>query len=187
MIDYDRLLFAVGDIQAGMTGSITLSGQVKSIFGSSDVTNSAQIYSLVDDPNPLNNNSSASALISDAITEFGGYIINPLLTMKSLLERYSMIIQWLGTEDTVFRDILPGHERYMHIMTVARAGIINGYKYKYATMFSPKKCTSYVEGIIVAGKIMHMRGDDSVYSQMYDTTPFADANFNVHVNNFINR
>lgn len=150
------------------------------------MTNNAQITSLVDDPNPLNNNQSASTLIIDELTQFDGYVINPLLSMKSLIDRYKMIINWINT-DFIYRDILPGHQWYMHIMTVTRMGLMNGYNYKHARLFSPKKCTSYVEGVIVAAKVMHMRGDQDVYTRMYEDTPFEDANFNPHITNFINR
>lgn len=68
---YDTLLFYIDPLAPGETGHITIQGDVKTVFGSSDITHSARISSLVPDPNPLNNNASASTLIVDQLTEFG--------------------------------------------------------------------------------------------------------------------
>lgn len=105
--------------------------------------------------------------------------------MQSMLQRYRMIVDRIGL-NIEFRDILPGHPRYMHIMTVSRMGIMVGYDYGHARYFSPNKCTSYVEGVIVAAKVMYTEGDNDVYKNMYQSTAFADANFNPHITNFIN-
>lgn len=183
---YDRLLFSLWNLAIGQTWSITVSWTVRSVFGASDITNNAKVYSRVDDPNPLNNNKSVSTMIKDTLMEFDWYVINPLLTMKSLINRYKMIVEWINTPYT-YRDILPWNERYMHIMTVTRMWIMQWYDYKYARYFSPKKCASYVEWVIVASKVMYMKWDDTVYSNMYSSTPFADANFNPSISNFINR
>lgn len=105
--------------------------------------------------------------------------------MKSFIDRYDMILSWINP-DLIYKDVFPWDNEFMHIMTVTKADIMVWYKTKNARYFGREKCLWRAEALIVAAKMMHLKGDDDVYQGMYETTDFADANYNLSITNFIN-
>lgn len=102
----DILYFFLGNLQPGQTGEIIITGTLKKSLSGSVISNGAQIQSRLLDDNPLNNTKRASVSIEDAFFSQIPYLINPLIPLQSVIDKYSMIITWINA-DTVFRDIIP--------------------------------------------------------------------------------
>jgi len=189
-VDDSIVYFYVGHILPGQTWEIHISWYVKKTLSWDFVMNTAQIQSRLRDSNPLNNTKSVSMELDKTLysgKDIGGtYLVNPLLSLKVALDKYSWIIDrvWARTD---FRDIITWYPWYMHIMTVQRNGIMKWYEYQYSTVFSPKKCISRLEYIAVMARIMHMRSDSDVMDSPYTTTPYKDVPYNETLSKYVNR
>ena len=183
----DEILFYLGNLAPGASWSILISGEVQASFKELEIVNTAQIYTnRINDPNPTNNTKIGSVEIDDEVDEMSPYLVNPLLVISDYIRHAQILVDWVQAP-TVYKDLKPWHPRYMHIMTVIRNGLMVWYEYKYARVFSPKRCISRGEYVIVMGRIMHMDGDSDVHDSEYDTTAYADVQSNYKLARHINR
>ncbi len=169
------IYFYIWTLKPGETWKITFEATVKNTILWNQISNIAMIQSRVNDPNKLNNTKTASIDLEVVLKSWWINIINPLLSIKPVLDKRESVIKRINAK-TDFRDVIIWYPRYMHIMTVQRNWIMKWYEYKYSTLFAPKKCISRAEYLVVMARIMHMTNAiDNVYEWNLTTTPFIDV------------
>lgn len=183
-----KLIFDVWHLKKDTWWSITINGKVKPSFLQSDIIATAQITNdYVEDANTLNNTKTVKVPVDWELYELDFGIINPIPPLYDTYKQYNMLIQRHGSDDLIFRDVIPWHPWYMHIQTVVRNGIMKWYQYKFSRLFSPKKCLTRSELLIVAGRIMHMSWESGVYDSDLRETPYTDVGGNLTLAKYINR